>query len=90
MPNARHHLINACLAFVAAVIWVLLAGAFSWGAYSSSVSTRFFAYALASPYSLAGLVLPENIAVIAGLALQFGICFAGISLLNRKRIRETP
>lgn len=89
MPNARHRLTNACLALVVAVIWVALAGAFAWGAYSSSASTRFLAYALASPYTLASLFFPENVAVSLGLALQFGICFAVVSLMNRKRSRET-
>jgi hypothetical protein len=90
MPNARRHFINACLAFVATVIWVLLAGAFAWGAYSSSASTRFLAHALASPYALTGFLLPESIAVSVGLALQFAICFVVVSLLKRRRITEAP
>lgn len=89
MQNARHHLVNASFALVATVIWVMLAGAFAWGAYSPSASMRFFAYALASTYGLASLLFPENMAVSMGLALQFGTCFTVVSLLRRRRIPET-
>lgn len=85
MSILRHRLKNAAIALLCTVIWVLLAGMFSWGGYSSNTFIRILANVLASPYTLSGLFLSETVGISVAIALQFGICFIAVSALKGKR-----
>jgi hypothetical protein len=93
MSGMRAHALNLAIAIVLALIWVFFAGAMAWGAFSEQASTRYVAFALASPFALAGAVVPDSVAVPGGIAIMIVVCFVVVStlslLLRRRKAHET-
>ena len=87
----RAHVLHLAIAIVLTLIWVFFAGAMAWGGFSEQASTRYVAFALASPYAIAGAVVPESAAVPTGIAIMIVVCFVGVSVLGRllRRTRRT-
>jgi len=93
MRTWRSHILNALIAAVLALVWVAVAGGMAWGAFSEHESTRYTARALASPYALAKMLLPEWAVIPGAMAIMFAACFAVVSLfgrvIRRKHAHET-
>lgn len=84
MLTLHHYVKNAAIALLCNGIWVLLAGIFSWGGYSSNTYIRILAEVLVGPYKLSGLFFSETVGFWFAIVLQFCICYIVVFIIKEK------